>query len=419
MIARVQAKMGNDAEALANYKASLAGFQKIGDKRSTAIILQNLGSFYSDHAKYEDALKSTNDALTLFRELGDEPQQSQCLNNLGTIRFYMGNFQDALTYYQQAYQIREKLKLTDDMAETLHNLAETNVDLGQYETAVSQFLKAQEIRRNSGDQSGVAENSASLGALFTDQGKYDSALSALQEALKDFKAANDQSWLMAEAMAWYGNALSQVGNWDEGQKYLEDAVKATQVKNDVVLSQSLNYLGDSYFYRGDYGSARQQYERASQVASKAKNREWETVSQFNLAKLDVVQNRAAAAIPVLKKLVDETETVGLKALSVQASVYLAEALVATGKPQDAQQELDRALNRAEKLGLMVQQARAHYLLGEIYSKTGKTNQYTPQYQEAVRILESISKQNGASRLLDRSDLKDIYRESTKSYQGGV
>ena len=420
MIARVQAKMGDDAEALANYKASLAGFQKIGDKRSTAIILLNLGSFYSDHAKYEDALKSTNDALTLFRELGDEPNQAQCLNNLGSIRFNLGNFQDALTYYQQAYQIREKLKLTDDMAETLHNLAETNVDLGQYDAAVSQFLKAQEIRRTSGDQSGVAENSASLGALFTDQGKFDSALAALQESVKDFKAANDESWLMAEAMAWYGNALSQVGRWDEGQKYLEDAVKqATQVKNDLVLSQSLNYLGDSYFYRGDYGAARQQYDRGLQAATKAKNREWETVSQFNVAKLDVVQNRSAAAIPVLKKLVDETETVGRKALSVQASIYLAEALIDAGKPQDAQQELDRALNRAEKLGLMVQEARAHYLLGEIYSKSGKTNQYAPQYQEAVRILESISKQNGASRLLDRSDLKDLYRESTKSYQGGA
>jgi hypothetical protein len=104
---------------------------------------------------------------------------------------------------------------------------------------------------------------------------------------------------------------------------------------------------------------------------------------------------------------------------VQASIYLAEALIDAGKPQDAQQELDRALNRGEKLGLMVQQAQAHYLLGEIYGKTGKTNQYAPQYQEAVRILETISKQNGASRLLDRSDLKDIYREAVKSYQGGT
>jgi serine/threonine protein kinase/Tfp pilus assembly protein PilF len=420
MIATVQNKLGNSSEALANYKQSLAVLQRIGDKSYSAIVLMNLGSFYSDHAQYEDALKSTNDALTLFRDLSDEANQALCLNNLGTIRSYMGNFQDALTYFQQAYQIREKLKLTDDMAESLHNLAETNVDLGQYDTAVSQYLKALEIRRNAGDQSGVAINSSSVGALYAEQGKYGSALSALQESLKDFQQANDHTWLMVEATARYGNVLSEVGRWDEGQKSLEDAIRlATEVKNDVVLSRALNYLGDSYFYRGDYGTARQQYEHAMQVATKAKNRELLTLAKFNMAKLDVVQNRSGSAIPALKKLVEDTETAGMKALSVQASVYLSQALLASGKPQDAQQELDRAMNRAEKLGLVVEQARTHFLLGEIYSRAGKTKEYAPQYQEAVRLLESISKESGAGRLLDRSDLKDVYRDAIKSYQGAA
>ncbi len=419
-IARVQSRMGNSSDALANYKESLSVYQHIGDKRGTALIEMNLGSYYADHAKYEDALKSTTDALTLYRDLGDEARQALCLNNLGSIRSYMGNFQDALTYYQQAYQIREKLKLTDDMAESLHNLAETNVELGQYDTAVNQYLKALEIRRNSGDQNGVAINSSSLGALFTEQGKYASALSALQESLKDFQQTNDQTWLMVEATGRYGNALSQVGRWDEGQKSLEEAVKlATEVKNDTVLGRALDDLGDSYFYRGDYGAAREQYEKALQVASRSKIRELLALSRFNLAKLDVVQGRSAAAIPVLKNLLAESESLGLQALSVQSSIYLAQALVATKKPAEAQQELDRAMNRAEKLGLLVEQARAHYLLGEILSVGGRTKEYVPQYQEAVRILESISKENGVGRLLDRSDLKDIYRDAVKSYQGAA
>jgi len=420
MIAKVQNKLGNAKEALADYKQSLAGFQRIGDKRNTAVILMNLGVYYLDHAQYDDALKSSNAALALFRDLGDEAYQATCLNNLGSIRTYMENFQDALPYFQQAYQIQEKLKLTDDMAESLHNLAETNVYLGQYETAVKQYLQALDIRRTSGDLGGVALNSSSLGALFTDQGKYGSALSALQESVKDYKQTNDQSWLMVEATARYGNALSEVGRWDEGQTNLEAAVKrAVEVKNDVVSAQALNYLGDSYFYRGDYGAAKSQYDRAMQVASKSKNREMLARTKFNLARLDVVQNRSAAAIPVLKSLVDETETVGLKALSVQVSLYLSRALLATGKPDDAQQELDRALNRAEKLGLLIEQAQAHFLLGEIFSRTGKTKEYAPQYQEAVRILESISKENGAGRLLDRSDLKDLYKDAVKSYQGAA
>jgi eukaryotic-like serine/threonine-protein kinase len=419
-IAYLQDSMGHPEAAQASYKESLAAYQSIGDKHGTAMVLMNLGSSDTDHAKYEEALKLTNDALAVYRDLGDEAKQAICLNNIGTIRYYMGQFQDSLAYHQQAYQIREKLKLTSDMAESLHNLAEMNVKLGQYDTAMNQYLKALEIRRASNDQDAVAVNSSGVGALYAEQGKYGPALSALQESLKDFQQANDESWLMVEAKARYGNVLSEVGRWDEGRTNIEDAVKlATQVKNDTVLSQALNYLGDSYFYQGEYGDAKQQYDRALQVANKAHNREQTVLTRFNLARLDVVQNRSAAAIPVLKKLIDETETVGLKALSAQSSVYLAEALLATGKVQDAQQELDRALNRSEKLGLLVEQARAHYLLGEIYSRTGRTKEYAPQYQEAVRILESISKQSNAGRLLDRSDLKGIYRDAVKSYQGGA
>jgi serine/threonine protein kinase/tetratricopeptide (TPR) repeat protein len=420
MIGRAEAKLGNSKEALANYKESLAGFQKIGDKANTALVLLNLGEFYGDHAQYEDAIKVTNDALTLYRDLNDEADQALCLNNLGTLRRYMGNFQDALTYYEQSYQIRQRLKLSEDEAESLYNLGDVNVDLGQYDTAVGQYLKALEIHRASGDKVGIALNSSGVGALYATQGKYGSALSALQEAVNDYEQAKDQTWERAEAMSRYGKALSEVGRWDEGRKYLDDAVKlATDVKNDGILAEALNFQGDSYFYAGDYATARQQYEKAAQMATRAKNREVITRSKFDLARLDVVQSHAAGAIPVLKKLVEETDTVGLRALSVQASLYLARALLDTGKPQDAQQELDRAMNRAEKLGLLIEGAQAHFLLGEVYEKTGKSREYAPQYQEAVRLLESISKEQGAGRLLDRSDLKDIYQQSVKSYQGAA
>ena len=418
-IARVQDKLGNSSEALANYKASLAAYRHIGDKHGTALILMNIGSYYSDHAKYEDALKSTTEALTLFRDLGDEENQALCLNNLGSIRSYMDNFQDALTSYQQSYQIREKLKLTGDMAQSLQNLAETNVDLGQYDTAVSLYLKALEIARNSGDQNGVAVNSSGLGALFTLQGKYSSALSAYRESLKDFQQTSDYTWLMVEATGGYGNALSEVGRWDEGQKSLEDAVKlAIEVKNDSVLHGVLVELGDSYFYQGDYGSAKQQYEKALQVATKSKSRRRLANSRFDLAKLDVVQGSSASAIPVLKKQVEEFDSLGLKAGWVQSSIYLAEALLATRKPTEAQQELDRTIKVAEKLGLRVEQARAHYLMGQVFDKLGKSNQATPHYREALRILESLSKEDGASHILERSDLRDIYG-AVKSSQGGT
>ena len=412
MIARTQDQMGNPTEALANYKESLAGFQRIGDKRSTAILLMNLGSFYANHSRYEDALKSATDALSRFRDLGDEERQSMCLNSLGSIRAYMGDNQEALALYQQSYEIRERLKLTDDMADSLHNLAETNSDLGHYETAITQYHKSTELLTKSGNLSGIANNFAGLGALYSEQGKYGQAMSAFQESLKDFQQANDHTFLMVETTARYGNLLSQVGRWDEGQTTLEGAVKqAGEVKDDELLSRALNYLGDSYFYRGDSAAARQQYARALQLATRAKSPEVLIVSKFNLAKLDVVQNRPASAIPVLKKLIEESETIGLKALSVQVSVYLGQALVGMNRQAEARTVLDRALDDAEKLNLLIEKARAHYFLGEALRKAGGSpKDYAAQYRETVQIIKAISDEPGSTRVLARADLKDLYRD---------
>ena len=417
-IAGIQDAQGKTADALASYKEALAIRQQIGDKNGIATTLMNLGATYNDHAQYDNALKSLNDSLTRFRELNDEPSQATVLNDIGSARFNMGEFQDALTYYQQSYQIRDKLKLTADVTASLHNLAETNVKLGQYDTALSQYLKALDNGRSSADQGVVAQESSSLGALFTTQGKYDAALKSLQEALKSYQQANDRTWWTAETMARYGDVLSQVGRFEEGQKQLEDALKlAAEVKNDNVMTEAMNWLGDSYFYRGDYAAARQQYEKAGALASKSKIREQVALSKLGLARLDVAQGRYAAAVPALQKLVQDADAVGLKAPSVQASTYLAQALLAIGKVDAAQQELDRALNRAEKLGLLVEQARAHYLLAQAFAKAGKSAQATPQYRETVRLLESVSKEDGASRVLERTDIKDIYHEAAKSYQG--
>ncbi len=417
-IAGIQDTQGKTADALASYKEALAIRQQIGDKSGIATTLMNLGATYTDHAQYDNALKALNDSLTRFRELNDEASQAIVLNDIGSARFSMGDFQDALTYFQQAYQIRDQLKLTAEVTESLHNLAETNVKLGQYDTALSQYLKALDNGRASGDQDLIAKESSSLGALFASEGKYDAALKSLQDALKSHQQANDHTWWMAETMARYGDVLSQVGRFEEGQKQLEDALKlATEVKNDNVAAEAMNWLGDSYFYRGDYGTARQQYEKAGALAAKSKIQEQVALSKLGLARLDVAQGRNAAAVSALQKLVQDADAVGLKAPSIQASTYLAQALLASGKVDAAQQELDRALNRAEKLGLLVEQARAHYVLAQAFAKSGKAAQATPQYRETVRLLESVSKEGGAARVLERADIKDMYHQAAKSYQG--
>jgi tetratricopeptide (TPR) repeat protein len=417
-IAPLQDAMGNPKAALASYLEAVEVNRKIDDQSGLATNLMNLGSFYLDHGKYDEALKYTNEALQIARDSGDDVSQAILLLNVGTAHYQKGEYQDAVTSFQQCSDIRTRLKLPD--RECLHNLALTNVKLGQYDKASAQYLKALESLRDTGDKAGEAQVSTDMADLFAAQGRYDAALKAQQDAVDLYRQLNDRSNLTVYALAAYGQTLSAVGREDEGRKNIDDALKlAHEVNNDEVTAEVLNGLGDSFFYSGNDAEARQQYQQALQLAIKSKSPEQKVLANLNLAKLEVAQGRPQAAIPALKKLKQDADDKGLKAESVTAAIYLGEALLATNHADAAREELDTAAGRAEKLDLRIEQARAQYFLGAALAAAGKKTDAVPHYREAVRILESISKQPGAAQVLERSDLKDLYREAAKGYQGGA
>ncbi len=418
-MARAQDRMGQSSAALANFQVALKINREIDNKKGSLSTLINLAKFYDDHGKYDDALKTNKEALQLARDLRAEKSQATCLNNIGSAYNNKGDYQAAVTYFQQAYEIRARLN-QPEATESQRNWAEMNFKLGQYDLAQTQFVQALNASRAAGDKQMLALESKTLGVLFAVQGKYDAALSSLQDAVQGFKLSNDDhTWYSAEALARYGDVLSIVGAGEEGQKYIEDGLKlATELKEQATIAEALNSLGDSYFYRGQYLPAHQQYMRALQAAGKTLP-DQNLRARLGLARVDLEQGRASTALPELKKIKQAADSMGLKALSVQASIFYAQALLATNQAEAARPELESALGQADTLGMLLEKARAHYLLGNALTRAGKPKQAPLHYREAVRILDSIVQgQKTAAHILDRPDLKVIYGEA-KSSQGGA
>jgi hypothetical protein len=78
----------------------------------------------------------------------------------------------------------------------------------------------------------------------------------------------------------------------------------------------------------------------------------------------------------------------------------------------ARQELQRGLARSEKLGLRLESARIHYLLGTSLRLSGSTGEAATQYREARTLLDEI-KEQGAEHVIDRYDLKPIYTDTSQ------
>ena len=93
-------------------------------------------------------------------------------------------------------------------------------------------------------------------------------------------------------------------------------------------------------------------------------------AKVRLARIDVAEGRAQQAIGSLRLLMRQADEQGVPNVSVECDLLLAEAMIQARDNAHAQEELDRALSRVDKLGLKPLSAKAHYLLGTILRTDG-------------------------------------------------
>lgn len=333
---------------------------------------------------------------------------------MGSVYFNRGDYQDALTFYQQALQLREKLRVPAEIAVSVHNLGDTTVKMGQFDQALTQYVRALEIYRKSGDKRDAAIEIHSTATVFACQGRYGAALNAEEEALKVFRGLQDRSFWMGDILSGYGNALSLVGRSEEAQENLEEALGvARDIKSEPLIAQILNYQGDLSFYRSDLKSAKSQYQQALRMASQTSDQEKALIAKINLAKVAAEEGRSREPITALKALTERADVLGLKSYSVECSVYLTEAMINAKDYVRAREQLEHDLGKSEKLGVRMQTARIHHLLGTALRLGGNPPEAAPHYATALRLLGEMQKEPGVEHITDRADVHAIYTDSVR------
>jgi len=410
----VQSEQGNAKAAEKSFKEALGIQNKIGDKRGLGATLIDYGSFVDDRGDHEQALRLYQQSLQIQRDLKNESMQARCLNNIGSVYSNTGRYEDALIYFQRALELREKAKVPGDIVEVLNNLGETSKSMGQYDQAISQYMRALDLRRNMGDKRGAAIESYGIGTVFEYQGRYGAALKSKQEALKTFEDLKDGTFWMPEIQSGYAHALILAGRGEEATAYLDQALAlARELKNDGLVAQILNFQGEGFFFKGDLKSARSFYQRALQAATQSREPDKILGAKIHLARQEVGEGRAAAGLASLRTLAQEADRQGLKYQAVECSIYSAEAMLQLKDFIHARPELERALTQSEKLGLNPLSLQAHYLLATGLRESGNTADAQDHYRQALRILETITKEPGADQLLNRSDLSTISTDSKR------
>ena len=206
----------------------------------------------------------------------------------------------------------------------------------------------------------------------------------------------------------YGTSLSLAGRTDEAEPLIDEGLSlARELQNQSLVAHSLNAAGENAFYRGDLKTARARFEQAHEVALTTGNLYSVLISQANAAKVAAHDGRTALAITELTTIQRQADSLALKPLSAECSVYRGRALLNGGQSAEASKVLEAAVLKAETLGMRPLLARAHYLLAEALAATRRTTDAEAHRQQAAGILDQLTKEGGADSLVNRFDLRPL------------
>lgn len=131
--AGIQAAGGNYGAALSSFQKAHDRYKALGESRSQAIVLQNMGSLYSDARDYERVLSYYREATTVFRE--DNNLSLSAHNNRGNALKELGRYDEAEEEFRLALGIAGRLSSPMLEARILTNIASTQFLNGQIAAA--------------------------------------------------------------------------------------------------------------------------------------------------------------------------------------------------------------------------------------------------------------------------------------------
>ena len=226
--------------------------------------------------KYNEAVKSLEEAMTIYKTLKQEDKVATCLSRLGGIYESIGNYDGAIEYLEEALEIDKKPGMEDKVAIRLSSIGDVYDSQGQYDKAIEYLEDALRINEKLGMEADVAIRFNSIGRVFETQGKYGKAIEYFDRALSiDRKLELDDK--ISTGLNHIGNIYKSRKQYDTAIKYYEDALAiyrkpGQEDQEDKVISQ-LNNIGGVYETQGKYAKALKYYEEAMDKA--------ETVKQDN------------------------------------------------------------------------------------------------------------------------------------------
>ncbi len=250
---------GKSVLAIENYKASVALFESINDKKGMSTPLNNLGYTYKFLGDIEKALDYFHRSLDIKLGLGDEKGSSVVYNNLANLYGEQGDDSTAKSFYEKALEIGLKYDDIRSIGLAYHNLGHLLYDHGELDSALAYYEKALEIRKEYRFKGEMALTYLNMGRVM--EGKSDTT-KALEYYLLAYEITQSGP-MLREAInteSSLGELYYKMGEIDKAKGLLESAHEnSLKLGYPEVINITSTLLSNIYNTTGQHEKALEMY----------------------------------------------------------------------------------------------------------------------------------------------------------------
>ena len=247
-------------------------------------------------------------------------------------------------FLEDAEAERRRLEMTAAMARSNQLISEGK--------AADAIALLESLLKRAATPSEKASLQRSLGRAYTQEQRAPEAIAVLNDALRFFRASNDPEQI-ARTRSQLGAAMLEMRTYSEAQQELETALafmSKTDVKDPLLKVHTIYNLGVSFYMRGDYQSAAQQFDRAAREGADVGDLRWQAGLFAGMGMSYSRLHDFEAAVMYLRKSEALFEAINNKSRAVESRLRAALSLAALGQRSKADELLTSALEEARSIG---------------------------------------------------------------------
>ena len=305
--------------------------------------------------QFQRLIPSMGEAETLAQELGDGTRLSRVWVRLSAIRLLEARYTEELDYARQALESSAATQDAEIRLAAMVQLGLANHSLGNYATAIAHFQKIVE-----GPEAELAKR------------RFGSHLAPY-----------------VTATAWLAWGCAVVGKFELSLSYAALCIETAESSAPVAQAAARIFSALAFAYRGDFGQARGQAEKAVQLCEihgvltylSAAYAVWGWVLSWS--------SSPSEGLPYLERAVNIHEATGLKLYLPRMYRFWADALFLAGDRDAARHKAQHALDLAKEFGERGEKAQTLVLLADIAAAGVDENVAGTFYGEARQLAEEL------------------------------